>query len=124
MVRFDRLPHALYIRCREHAGREASPTAAIIDSRSVKSAGKGRGVAPPGGACPRARQSRDPGEAGKKIRGKKRHLLVDTQGRLHALVHAADIEDRDGGVLRMPLGAAADGGADAFPAYGLPAPYR
>ena len=41
-------------------------------------------------------------DAGKKIKGKKRHLLVDTQGLLlHAVVHAADIQDRDGGVLVM-----------------------
>jgi transposase len=37
----DRLHHSLYVRCREQAGREASPTAAIIDSQSVKSAEKG-----------------------------------------------------------------------------------
>ena len=36
-----RIHHALYVRCREQAGREASPTAAIIDSQSVKSAEKG-----------------------------------------------------------------------------------
>ena len=41
-------------------------------------------------------------DAGKKIKGKKRHLLVDTQGLLlHAIVHAADIQDRDGGLLVM-----------------------
>ncbi len=39
-------------------------------------------------------------DAGKKIKGKKRHILVDTQGLLlHAIVHAADIQDRDGGAL-------------------------
>lgn len=37
----DRLHHVLYVACREQAGREASPTAAIIDSQSVKSAEKG-----------------------------------------------------------------------------------
>ena len=37
----DRIHHALYVRCREQAGREASPTAAIIDSQSVKGAEKG-----------------------------------------------------------------------------------
>ena len=37
----DRLHHALYVQCRDKAGREASPTAAIIDSQSVKSAEKG-----------------------------------------------------------------------------------
>ncbi len=36
-----RLHHALYVRCREQASQEASPTAAIIDSQSVKSAEKG-----------------------------------------------------------------------------------
>ena len=37
----DRIHYALYVECREHAEREASPTAAIIDSQSVKSAEKG-----------------------------------------------------------------------------------
>ncbi len=37
----DRIHHALYVRCRDLADREASPTAAIIDSQSVKSAEKG-----------------------------------------------------------------------------------
>jgi transposase len=39
-------------------------------------------------------------DAGKKIKGKKRHILVDTQGLLvHAIIHPADAQDRDGGVL-------------------------
>jgi transposase len=37
----DRIHHALYVECRERAEREASPTAAIVDSQSVKSAEKG-----------------------------------------------------------------------------------
>src|SRR5207237_6904547 len=37
----DRIHHALYVQCREQAGREASPSTAIIDSQSVKSAEKG-----------------------------------------------------------------------------------
>ena len=37
----DRIHHALYVECRERGKREASPTAAIIDSQSVKSAEKG-----------------------------------------------------------------------------------
>ena len=37
----DRIHHALYVECREGAERQASPTAAIIDSQSVKSAEKG-----------------------------------------------------------------------------------
>jgi hypothetical protein len=36
----DRIRHALYAQCREHGEREASPTAAIIDSQSAKSAEK------------------------------------------------------------------------------------
>ena len=87
----DRIHYALYVECREHAEREASPTAAIIDSQSVKSAEKG-------GACIDAHGY----DAGKKIEGKKRHILVDTQGLLmHAIVHSADIQDRDGGELVM-----------------------
>ncbi|WP_374297988.1 IS5 family transposase [Sphingomonas sp.] len=87
----DRIHHALYVLCREQAGRDASPTAAIIDSQSVKGAEKGGFTIDPPGY-----------DGGKKIKGKKRHLLVDTQGLLlHAIVHAADIQDRDGGVLLM-----------------------
>ncbi len=37
----DRIHHALYVLCREQAGREASPTAAIVDSQSVKGAERG-----------------------------------------------------------------------------------
>ena len=41
-------------------------------------------------------------DAGKKINGKKRHILVDTVGLLlHAVVHPADVQDRDGGVLLL-----------------------
>jgi hypothetical protein len=53
----------------------------------VKSAKKGRCIDPKGY------------DAGKKISGKKRHILVDTTGLLmHAGVHPADIQDRDGGL--------------------------
>ena len=53
----DRLHHALYVRCREQADREASPTVAIIDSQSVKGAEKGgRGLT--GRASMVARRSR------------------------------------------------------------------
>ena len=39
-------------------------------------------------------------DAGKKIKGKKRHILVDTVGLLlHAVVHPASIQDRDGAIL-------------------------
>jgi transposase len=87
----ERIHHALYEQCREQEQREGSPTAAIIDSQSVKSAEKG-------GAC----IDRHGYDAGKKIKGKKRHILVDTLGLLlHAVVHPADIQDRDGGILVM-----------------------
>ena len=67
----DRIHHALYLKCREKAAREASPTACIIDSQSVKSAEKGGlGIDSHGF------------DAGKLIKGKKRHVLVDTQGLL------------------------------------------
>jgi transposase len=53
----DRIHHALYVECRERAEREASPTAAIIDSQSVKSAEKG-GPASIRMAMMRAKRSR------------------------------------------------------------------
>jgi transposase len=53
----DRIHHALSVQCREQAGREASPTAAIIDSQSVRSAEKG-GPASTRRATTRARRSR------------------------------------------------------------------
>jgi transposase len=85
-----RIHHSLYMACREQIGREVSPTACVIDSQCVKSAEKGGRVDPHGY------------DAGKKIKGKKRHILVDTTGLLlHAIVHPADIQDRDGGVLVM-----------------------
>ena len=53
----DRIHHVLYVKCREKAGRDASPTAAIIDSQSVKSAVKG-GAASTLAATTRARKSK------------------------------------------------------------------
>jgi putative transposase len=73
---------------RDNAAR-AGPTVCVIDSQSVKSTEKsGRNIDPNGY------------DAGKKIKGKKRHILVDTVGLvLHAIVHPADIQERDGGIL-------------------------
>jgi transposase len=88
----EEMHHALYVKCRDMAEREASPTACIVDSQSVKSAEKARGA------------DIDPHgfDAGKLIKGKKRHVLVDTLGLvLHALVTAADVQDRDGGILLL-----------------------
>jgi transposase len=79
--------HALVIQAREREGREASPSAGVIDSQSVKTTE----AAGPHGY-----------DAGKKINGRKRHLLVDTMGLLvAAIVHRADIQDRDGAPLLL-----------------------
>ena len=81
--RFETINHALVMVDRERVGRDASPSAAIIDSQSVKTteAGGPRGY-----------------DAGKKINGRKRHALVDTDGRGLVLEpHPASIQDRDGG---------------------------
>ena len=53
-----RIHHVLYMQCREQAGREASPTACVIDSQSVKSAEKGGSASIPT-AMTRARKSKE-----------------------------------------------------------------
>ncbi len=90
--------------------RHARP-AALRSLRAMPGAGGARSQPDSGDHRQPERQKRGkrgicvdpPGfDAGKKIKGKKRHVLVDTQGLLlHAIVHAADIQDRDGGVLLM-----------------------
>ena len=85
----ERVHHALYVATREREGREASPTAAIIDSQSAKAAQKGGSTLDPQGF-----------DAAKKVTGRKRHFLVDTLGLLlNVVVHSAAMQDRDGALL-------------------------
>jgi len=88
----DHIYDGLCVKCRERAEREDSPTAATIDSQSVKSGEKG-------GAHRSARGY----DAGKTIKGKKRHVLVDAQGLLMGgIVHCADIQARNTGFSLQP----------------------
>src|SRR4029078_3534526 len=82
---------ALRERVRREAGREPTPSAACIDSQSVKTTEVG------------GKDRRDDG--GKKIKGRKRHLLVDTLGLLLAVViTSAQIDD--GGAAPLLLASA------------------
>jgi putative transposase len=79
---WEGLRHHLVVMLREQGGREASPTATIIDTQSVKTTEQGgpRGY-----------------DAAKRVKGRKRHIAVDTSGLLLGVaVHAADLQDAEG----------------------------
>ena len=79
---WEQLVRTLRERLRVQAGRKATPSAGIIDSQSVKTTERGG----PHGY-----------DGGKKVNGRKRHLLVDTMGLLlKVVVHAANLQDREG----------------------------
>ncbi len=80
---WEQLHEGLRPRARVRLGRDPQPSAGIVASQSVKTtgvSGEQRGFDP-----------------GKKVKGRKRHLLVDKQGLvMRAKVHAASVLDRDG----------------------------
>lgn len=82
---WDRVHDTLRDRVRDAAGRDPQPSAAVLDSQSAKSHQGGEAIGY---------------DAGKRVRGRKRHLLVDTCGLvLRAVVHSASVQDRAGAKL-------------------------
>lgn len=79
---FEHMQDRLRQQWRARMGRRAEPSAAVIDAQSNR-------ASPQGGECGY--------DAGKKVKGRKRHIVVDTLGLLLAVtVTAASVQDRDG----------------------------
>lgn len=90
--RFEQMHDRLRAQWRERLGRHAQPTAAVLDSQATRHS-------PQGGEAGF--------DAGKKVKGRKRHLLVDTLGLLIAVtVTAASVQDRDGAPAVVAAGCA------------------
>jgi transposase len=86
-------------RVRQRDGRDAQPSAAVLDSQSARSAEGGEAIGY---------------DAGKRVRGRKRHLLVDSNGLvLRVVVHSASVQDRAGAKLVLT------GVHEEFPQLGL-----
>ncbi|WP_184757727.1 IS5 family transposase [Streptosporangium album] len=82
---WDDIHDVLRDQVRQADGRDPAPTAAVLDSQSAKSACGGEQIGY---------------DAGKRVRGRKRHLLVDTNGLLLVcMVHSASVQDRAGARL-------------------------
>ena len=83
---WEQIHEKLRVKVRLCQGREPQPSAAILDSQSVKTSNHGG-----------LEQGHD---AGKNVNGRKRHILVDTLGLiLRIVVHGANVQDRDGAKL-------------------------
>ena len=86
---FERLAHALTMADRERAGRDASPSGAVMDAQAART----------GGVGVKGERGYDPA---RRVVGRKRHALTDTDGRLLvAAISPADLHDSHGGVALL-----------------------